>query len=365
MHCMPSLGHGGAERQLSYLAGELIRKDHEVHICYLADGPQLERVKSNGVILHKLISRSNYDPYILLQLIRLIRQIRPNIIQSWMVQMDILGGLAAHITRTPWILRESSSGAAYPPNWKTRLRLSLVKGSRAIISNSAGGDLYWQAHLRGKPRYIIRNGVPLEELEEAAPYPHHELGLESTERIVLYVGRFEHYKNIENLLRAMALLQAEPHLVAVLCGDGPWRPNIDKLIKELGLSHRVLLPGFISTVWSLLKLAKVFISVGYFEGCPNTVLEAMAGGCPLVVSEIPAHRELLDEDIALFVNPLNPMEIANAIIRSLTAPEEAQGRARLAKAKVRQWSVPAMARCYEEVYQELLASTWKDGRDYH
>ncbi len=56
-----------------------------------------------------------------------------------------------------------------------------------------------------------------------------------------------------------------------------------------------------ASVWALMKKASVFVSLSAYEGCPNTVMEAMACGCPIIVSDIPEHREILDEQSALFV----------------------------------------------------------------
>ena len=99
----------------------------------------------------------------------------------------------------------------------------------------------------------------------------------------------------------------------------------------------------------------MLVSVGFFEGRPNAVLEAMACGCPLVVSDIPAHREFLDEGSALLVSPEVPAAIAQAIGSVLTAPDDAARRAKEARAKAAQWSNQAMARQYAHVYQEVLA----------
>ena len=54
LYCIPDLEYGGAERQLSYLAAELARMGHEVHVASRRGGPNLERLKSAGVVWHPL-----------------------------------------------------------------------------------------------------------------------------------------------------------------------------------------------------------------------------------------------------------------------------------------------------------------------
>ena len=116
LHLLPNLSGGGAERQFSYLAPELARMGHDVHLAYSKEGP--DKPELPGVVLHQLKLRSNYDPYLLLQLVRLIRRIKPDIIHTWILQMDILGGIAARLNRIPWIFREPNSALAYSMTWK-------------------------------------------------------------------------------------------------------------------------------------------------------------------------------------------------------------------------------------------------------
>ena len=140
LYCIPTLGNGGAERQLSYLAVELQRMGHEVHVASSRGGPNLERLKSAGVHWHCLGGVSNRDPIIFLRLIRLMRRLRPDIVQTILAPMDLIGGAAALTTRRPWILKESSSAPLYVDGLRNKFRSALGRHAGGIISNSAGGD---------------------------------------------------------------------------------------------------------------------------------------------------------------------------------------------------------------------------------
>ena len=336
---------------------------HRVHVAFLDGGPNLSRLLASQVNIHRLLRRNNYDLTILWQLLRLIKDSKPDIIHTWIGQMDILGGIAATLTRTPWIIREPSSEKAYSNSWKLLLRRWLVGKADAIVSNSSLGYLYWQKYYKNKARYIIPNGLPFQEIECALPCSFDELGLPPSKKIVLFVGRFDsekyknglkHAKNLDNLLVALAHLRDNPDIVSVFCGDGPYLPAIQQLACDLGIADRVMLLGAVDHVWPLMKLAGVFVSVSHFEGFPNTVLEAMACGCPLVVSDIPEHRQFLNEGQALLVNRLQPKEIARAIKRTLDNPKEARRRAQMAKEQAQKWTTAAMADQYERVYRDVL-----------
>jgi glycosyltransferase involved in cell wall biosynthesis len=83
-------------------------------------------------------------------------------------------------------------------------------------------------------------------------------------------------------------------------------------------------------------------------------MEAMACGCPLVISDIPSHREMVDEKCALFVERSNVGQTAGAIIQVIDDAESSKKRALLAKQKTLLWSIAEMARNYERVYKRCL-----------
>jgi glycosyltransferase involved in cell wall biosynthesis len=354
LHLTAKLDGGGAERQLAYLAPELARMGHEVHLAYSDKGTH--KPKPSGVVLHHLKAVSNYDPLLPWQLIRLARLIKPDVIHTWILQMDILGGMAARLRGIPWILREPSSAVAYRPTWKQRLRVRVAAGATAIVSNSSGGDDYWGTQLPRSRRYVVPNGLPVEEIDRTvAALP---TGLAKPEPpIVLYVGRLVATKNLKAFLEALAYVTQQQSVVGILCGEGPQRCELEVLRRKLKLDADVQFTGQLppTSVWALMKKASVFVSLSAYEGCPNTVMEAIACGCPLVLSAIGAHREILDERCALFVDPFHIQQTAGAILQALCNADASRGRASIAKQRTKEWSIAEMARNYERVYQEIIS----------
>jgi glycosyltransferase involved in cell wall biosynthesis len=356
-HLIPNLSGGGAERQLSYLAPELVRMGHEVHVVYVSQGP--EKSEMPGVVLHQLKLRSNYDPFLLWQVIRLIHVIKPDIIHTWIMQMDIIGGIAARLTKVPWLLREPSSIMAYSASWKNNLRVRVGSGARAIVCNSLGGMEYWKIRLPHKYSCLVPNGLPLQKIDlisRALP-----AGLAESQRpIVLYVGRLTSdisaSKNLITFLKALASVKQQQDVFGIFCGDGPQRGQLEELRHKLGMDRDVHFTRYLSasSVWAIMKKASVFVSLSAFEGCPNTVMEAMACACPLVLSDISAHREILDENCARFVEPSNVQQIAEAIVQVLKDREASQYRALKAKEKTRKWSISEMAQQYEIIYKQII-----------
>ncbi len=354
LYCIPNLRHGGAERQLSYLAAELARMGHEVHVASSRGGSNLERLKSSGARWHRLGGFCHRDPVIFFRLVGLMRKLRPDVVQTILTPMDIMGGAAALLTRTRWVLKESSSASLYAPSWRNRLRLALGRRAAAIVSNSAGGDAYWNS-AGASARHVIPSAVPFDEIAGAGSGRAAGPRLAPGEKMVLFAGRMDAGKNVEALVAALARIAGEVPFVAVLCGDGPRRPDLERLAGGLGLGRRLLFPGYVSNLWHLMKRADAFVSLSRFEGCPNVVMEAAACGSPLIVSDIPAHRELLDGRGALFVDPDDPVGAAEALRATLTCGPAAHARAQVARAKITGMSVETTARMYERLYLSVCA----------
>lgn len=353
LYSIPTLGHGGAERQLSYLAAELAARGHDVHVASSRGGANLGRMESAGVEWHRLGGTGHRDPLIFYRLLRLMGKLKPDVVQTILTPMDIMGGAAALMTGTRWVLRESSSAPLYASGWRHRLRLALGRMADAVVSNSAGGDLYWRTAGGAPPLHVIPNALPFDEITARADAARATgFGFEPGVKVVLYAGRMDAGKNVESLIAALAHVADEVPFIAVMCGDGPSRPRLERMARELGIAHRVVFKGYVDNLWELISAADVCVSLSRFEGCPNVVLEAMACGCPLVVSDIPAHREVLDERSARFAGPNDTRQVAAALKATLAFGDEARTRA--ARARAARRPVEATAHLYEQLYLSLL-----------
>ena len=346
---------GGAERQLTYLARELVQSGWDVHVAIVQGGPNVERLQVSGATVHRIRAVDNHDPLILARLLRTIRRVQPDVVQCWLLQMEVAGGIAASLSGTPWIFCERAAPEAYPRGFKTWLRVKVAAWAAAIVSNSSIGDRYWQTRVGRMKRYVIPNGVPLDEIAAAPIAGSADVGMAADAPLVLLAGRLEPEKNVHTLVRAIRIVSRTRPLQALICGDGSLRDSVRRLIDDEGLTDRVRLAGYVSNLWSVMKRTDVLVSPSVFEGSPNVVLEGMACGCPLVVSDIPAHRELLDDRTALFVSPVEPRQLADAMTAVLDDPGAAADRARGAQARVQRHSLQAVARQYADVYRDVTA----------
>ena len=355
LHCIPSLSGGGAERQLCLLAEGLQSAGVEIHVAYHHSGPNLAELEGLGATLHLLSCRNNYNPSLVLQIARIVRRVRPDVIQTWLLQMDIAAGIAAMITRTPFILSERASEPAYDVNWKRKLRDLIGRRAQRIVANSELGGQYWCSRVGSQSVSVIPNAVVLDRiLKAAAPSPE-VAGIDSATEVILCAGRFSPEKNPFVLLVALReVLLQRPKAMALLFGHGPLESEMRQKVRELGIEKRVFIRKHTSELWSWMKRANLFVSVSLFEGSPNAVLEAAVLRCPLVLSDIAGHRELFSEDSATFVPVWSPREIAQAVTTLLDDPRSAKSQSALAFQRTASHSMDAVIPAYMDLYRAAL-----------
>jgi glycosyltransferase involved in cell wall biosynthesis len=356
---VPTLKAGGAERQLCYLAQSLVRLGARVGVAYYHEGVHLAKLKASGAVLYPLGGGDNYDVRLALRILCAIRRFRPAIVQTWLTQMDILGGLAAMATRRPFIISERTTSEFYLPHWKNRLRDGLGKRASAIVANSDGGIDYWRRQTipGAVPLRVIPNAVPYDEINRAQPVGDDQVAQMPFRDLILVVGRLIDSKNLDTMLPALrAVLDSRRDSVAVFLGEGPELARVREYAARVGLAERMRAVGFTDDVYSWMKRASVFLSLSRYEGNPNTVLEAAASEVPLVISDIAAHREILDDESAWFVPVDDAAAAAQALCRVLDgAPEVPVKRAR-ARERVASRSSDALAADYLQLYREVLAA---------
>lgn len=365
LHLIPSFGSGGAERQLSLLAPELVRQGVECHVAYFSEGPNLARMQGqDGLTLHRLTARSTHDPVIFYKVYSLIRKLRPHLVQTWVTQMDVVGGAMAHLAGTPHILSERSAAQLYQHGWKSRVRAWLGRHAAAVIANSQGGLDYWRPLIGGSvPSYVIRNCVTPAAADMVWRPDGRRPG--ATTR-VLFAGRLSEEKNVDRLLEALiGVAHSRQAVIVDMYGDGPLRGRLQARIDAAGMGKRIVLHGFTSELAAEMSGADVAISVSSFEGNPNVVLEAAAIGCPLVISDIPAHREFLGDDDVIYVDHTDVNAIGAGLCAVFDDPSQSATRAANASASLRGFSVQAMAMQYVQAYEEVLtkrtSKTFDDG----
>lgn len=360
LHCIDTLGGGGAERQLGYLVQLMQKRGIDTHVSYLIEGPNKALIQGSSAGTHQLPNRRKFDPRILVDLSRLIVELKPDIVHTWLTKMDIVAGLAALWQRTPVVLAERSSKRMYPLTLRNILRGVIGKRAEVVVTNSRGGASYWIQRGFKREIVVIRNGVPFNRIRAATPCS--TLRTESlnitlhNSKLILFAGRYDAGKNILTLLNALSIaLEHQENAIAVLFGHGPMDNEMRNFHRRLPNRDRIHVLGYTESLSGYMRRADLFVSLSTFEGNPNVVLEAIAAGCPLVLSAIPEHEEIVDANSAVLVPPDDARAAADAIVSLLENPREAASRAQRAMQCISEWSIESAVEQHIEVYKKVLS----------
>lgn len=146
---------------------------------------------------------------------------------------------------------------------------------------------------------------------------------------VLIMGRLQRFKNVQTVIHALAKSElGEWH--ADILGDGPYRGELEKLVEELQLSDRITFHGWIDNgtkeQLQFVQQASLYISASRVENCPMSVIEAIAAGCYPLLSDIPAHRQLVSGE-EYFFETNNSNQLSELIMNKIRMIEN--GRVRI------------------------------------
>jgi glycosyltransferase involved in cell wall biosynthesis len=327
---------GGAQTYLSLLLPALCEQ-FDVTVAASGPGPLCEAAERAGagyVALRHVGRRLSpwRDVLGLVELYRLCRRIRPEIVHANSSKAGVLGRLAASLARVPVRIFtvHGWAFAAYPGatgtiyRWAERLMRRLTTATICVAENER--RLGYEARTCDpRDTWVIHNAVDVAATPPADP---------AAEPVtVVSVGRFAYPKDFETLLRALALL-APGSFRAAIAGDGPDRAGLERELRALGLTETVELLGERDDVPALLARAGVFVLSSRSEGLPISVLEAMAAGLPIVASSVGGLPELVTDGETGFLVPAgNEAALARALALLLDDGElrrrlGAAGRAR-------------------------------------
>ncbi|MDL2316048.1 glycosyltransferase [Desulfovibrio sp. OttesenSCG-928-A18] len=230
-------------------------------------------------------------------------------------------------------------------SWLTTRYLAVSKAVAEVVRSDH--------NLAGRPVQVLYNAVMPSRLEHA-PLDLKEL-YGFTAPVVLSVGRYVPQKNLDLLLRAVALLRdAGRQVCLVMVGEGPERAKLEDLRAQLGLEDRVALAGFRSDVPAFLKAADIFAMPSDFEGLPIAHLEAMYCGLPAVLSEHVPSLEIASG--ASLVCKLEPADIAAKIDLLLSDADLRSRLSQRAVAVASEHTMEKYALALYDVYTLLSAS---------
>ena len=358
-----SMAGGGAERVMATLLA--------------ASVPQRERADIRLVLLDKepaAYTPPDWIPTIQLdsrgQLTRsvaglagVLRTVRPHATVSFLTRANLCTVVTARWFGHRTVISERVNSSAHFGTGakaalsKLSLRMSYPR-AQAVIAPSAGvaEDLVENFGVAAGRISVIANPVDVAAIRALAECP---VAPPVATPYIVSIGRLTANKNFATLIEAYARAAIEPSLV--ILGQGPLEDTLRRQIAERGLERRVILAGFRENPFALMRGALAYVSASRSEGFPNSLVEAMAVGLPVVSSNCPSGpSEILAEKPRNAVTGLDhaahgilvPVDDAEALaqaLRSLSDSALRERYAQAARARVERYDVAGAMRQYWDV----------------
>ncbi|MGE0192657.1 MAG: glycosyltransferase [Planctomycetota bacterium] len=326
--------------------------------------PLLEAAEAAGLATHRIEQRSSYDHRITARLVAVLEEARADVVVTHDYKANVVGAKAARKLGLPWVAvvhgytGEDAKVRAFEA-WDRR---ALRKADAVVVVSDALAE---RLAARGVPReriHRVDNGIDAVQVADAADRgraaARAALGASGHQRLIVALGRTSPEKGQDVLLEAFARVAPEaPDLRLALVGDGADRERLTARAAALGLADRVALPGWRSDGPACLAAAEVAVLPSRTEGLPIALLEALAVGVPVVVTDVGAMAEVVEHGRAgLVVPPDDAAALARALTRVLADPAGAKERAAYGRQRVTEhYGTRAQAKRLAAIYRSCFA----------
>jgi glycosyltransferase involved in cell wall biosynthesis len=270
-------GIGGSERHLLTLLPALAVKGVDVSFVGL-DMPGADPFYAELEVPYERITR----PW---QLRGALRRARPDLVHTHLVHADVYGAVS---TRTPIVSTKHNPDPFRAGPWRFVERGLARRVKRIIaISDAVRRFSVDDVGLPEAKIEVVHYG--LDELPE--PWGENpELPIPEGSPLLLCVARLTPQKGVDTAIRALPSI---PGATLLVLGEGPERPHLESLARELGVSERVLMPGRVGDVAALYRRCDVLVHPARWEGFGLAMLEAMLAGRPVVAARAGSAPELV------------------------------------------------------------------------
>jgi sugar transferase (PEP-CTERM/EpsH1 system associated) len=362
-HVIHSLAVGGLENGVVNLVNNAGGEFQHVIVCMSKGGAMRKRVNSEVEVV-EIDKRPGNDVRALLRLVRTFRHFRPAIVHSrnWAAFDAVPAARVAGVRRVV----HSEHGREFgDPDGRNRHRNRIRRTFSPLVTHfiTVSRELRtWltdEVGIRREKVSTIYNGVdvgrfgPVDRGAARARF-----GLPRDGSVIGTVGRLDPVKDQAALVHAFAKLRADhPDSWLLIVGDGPYREELTRVVRECGVEDRVRLAGELPDIPVALAAMDVFALPSIAEGMSNTLLEAMASSLPAVATRVGGTPELLEDGkTGRLIERGDRAALAKVLGEYLE-----DGELRLAHGRAaRQWvakhfGLDRMCRDYLDVYRGVLA----------
>jgi glycosyltransferase involved in cell wall biosynthesis len=360
LHVVSKLPVGGVENMLLKIVKGYDKKQFNVRICCIKEGgkiaDELQNLGYKIIVLNKMKGHG-FDWFALAALYKLLKRKNIHILRTHQYHANLYGRIAGILAGVPVIIPSFHNLYESPNKPKVHRRLlnyflSFFSDTLVAVSKSVASDMVRFDRVNPEKIKIIYNGIATEEFnckfskQEARKF----FNLPFNSIVIGSVGRLTEQKGHRYLIEAVSKLGDN---CIVFAGDGPKMEelkNIANCFKAncifMGRIDPLMIPMFLSAL-------DIFCFPSLWEGFGTAIVEAMLAGLPIVVSDIPPHREVVD-DAGILVHPGNAEALARALKVLIDNPSLRFTFGKKAKVRAKIFSIENTVKAYECLFEEIL-----------
>jgi glycosyltransferase involved in cell wall biosynthesis len=274
-----TLGHGGAERQMTHMIRALRISGVEVRVCCLTEGEHYEKLLQEEGVVVECVGKHSNPALRLMAIVKSLRRFKPHVLQAGQSFVNLhaalparaLGAISLGALRCDLELSSKDNGSWI--RWLMRVPDAVVVNSQVVRNQLIDGGIVNASRV-----HYLANRVDL-SYYDVTPIPHDRVN-------VLFVGRLVQSKRLDCYLHALAIARrSAPALAGLIVGDGPERASAELLAQELKLlPGHVRFAGFTDCLPDWLAQSDILLMCSESEGSANVLLEAMAARLPVVTT---------------------------------------------------------------------------------
>lgn len=319
---------GGLERRVFNESRWMMVRGHQVTLIVPKESPLFEKATAEGLPVHDMAFTRSGMVRDLFCLRRLLKDIRPDVLNTHGNTDTKVGLAAAKGMGIPCVILSRHVTPAVRNSWYNRMLYRELCSYVFTTAEAVTRQIVRDLGVDGARVWTIPSGIipPTRPIQraEARHWLSSLLNLPSHTRYIGFVGRLSPEKGISDLLEAFVRIkEIHPRHHLVLVGDGGFRKDLETLILEKKLNGQVHLMGYQVDPWPFYHAFDCnVLPSAENEGIPQVILEAMFARCPVIGTNVGGIPDVIrHKQTGSLVRPKHPDALASEILRTLAGSD--------------------------------------------
>lgn len=357
---------GGGERVFAQIINGLSLDQYEIFFISSHNALFYSSIKHNKLHIHSIDFSKRFSPFLLFQLIKLIKDHRIDIIHGQGARAEFYARIAKRLSgNTKYVstIAMPVEGFDVGSFRKTIYRfIDIITESYVdrfiVVSDALKKTLIKNRRIETNKIIIIYNGIELDYYQPEIERNdcRKQFGISIDAPLIGAIGRMVWQKGFGYLIAAIPMIiEIFPDIKFLFVGDGPLKKKIENLARRFKIERHVVFTGFRNDIPEILSVIDLLVVPSIIEGFPMITLEAMAMAKPIIASKIDGITEqITDGEHGILVPPKDSGALADAIIRVFSDKNNTKKMGTAARKRAeKDFSIKKMVFETEEIYQLL------------